>query len=433
MYGYKFFSKNYTIGETYETSEDVNVRPIIYYFNTTPYDIIYQYKLYDECAENNTYFLVEIVGDIIMHHHDKFKAIPWTWNTDGVVIYSGITNKIKIIKEMTENEMIEHFISNQLAIGNGSDEVIKEAENIIHKISITLDGDIFLFKNNVLHSFNDLPAIKRKYGMSGFHINHNILDSNIYKSSDNNQIIIPQHRFNVWYTDGQIHRDNDLPAITYFNGSKWANLWIKNGLNHRDNELPAYIDHRQSIWYYNGLKHRDNDLPAVMDETVNIWYKHGKIHRGDDLPAKEFIWGDKEWYLDGKQYDNNTLEFDQYMLDNQLDPLQQICDQMTPIVLNLKEFIKDDELKTTINKTIIMSKYSEWIQIQTTAYSIEQEYTDELFCIKCSFVNNRMIISQVLGDIHRGSFLPEYFVDKIKTILSQYVKKFDRKYYLNIN
>jgi hypothetical protein len=58
-------------------------------------------------------------------------------------------------------------------------------------------------------------------------------------------------------------------------------------------------------YYYNGLLHRDNDLPAIEWENGSKeWYQHGKSHRLNG-PAWEY--SDcgikyKEWYIEGKNY-----------------------------------------------------------------------------------------------------------------------------------
>jgi hypothetical protein len=60
----------------------------------------------------------------------------------------------------------------------------------------------------------------------------------------------------------QWHRDNDLPAIIWSDGSQF---WYVNGEIHRDNDLPAIIyanGHKE--WWVNGKLHRDNGLPAVI-------------------------------------------------------------------------------------------------------------------------------------------------------------------------
>jgi hypothetical protein len=86
------------------------------------------------------------------------------------------------------------------------------------------------------------------------------------------------HGTKRWYNiSGELHRDNDLPAIEFSNGTK--------------------------RWYINGLLHRNNDLPAI--EFANgdkQWYKNGELHRNDDLPAIEFANGVKYWYIYDKQY-----------------------------------------------------------------------------------------------------------------------------------
>ena len=67
----------------------------------------------------------------------------------------------------------------------------------------------------------------------------------------------------AWFKNGQLHRDNDLPAVIHINGTQ---KWYQDGKLHRDNDLPAiiYAD-GQEVWFQNGKLHRDNDLPAVID------------------------------------------------------------------------------------------------------------------------------------------------------------------------
>ena len=79
----------------------------------------------------------------------------------------------------------------------------------------------------------------------------------------------------MWYKNGRVHRDNDLPAEIYNNGTQY---WFQNGLCHRENDLPAiiYLNGTQK-WYKNGLRHRDNYLPAIIYSSGSQeWYKNGK-------------------------------------------------------------------------------------------------------------------------------------------------------------
>lgn len=54
-------------------------------------------------------------------------------------------------------------------------------------------------------------------------------------------------------------------------------------------------------YYCNGELHRDNDLPAIeyVDGT-KCWYQNGKLHRdNNDLPVIENVYGEKFWYKNG--------------------------------------------------------------------------------------------------------------------------------------
>jgi hypothetical protein len=75
--------------------------------------------------------------------------------------------------------------------------------------------------------------------------------------------VIDEYGNERWYNkDHQLHRNNDLPAIIWSNGSKF---WCKNGRYHRDNDLPAVIySNGNKEWYQNGKQHRDNDQPVTI-------------------------------------------------------------------------------------------------------------------------------------------------------------------------
>jgi hypothetical protein len=81
-----------------------------------------------------------------------------------------------------------------------------------------------------------------------------------------------------WLQNGEIHRDNDLPAIIRWNGEK---IWYQNGEIHRDNDLPAIINaNGNQYWCKNGKLHRDNDLPVVIfSDGSQFWFKNGLQHR----------------------------------------------------------------------------------------------------------------------------------------------------------
>jgi antitoxin component YwqK of YwqJK toxin-antitoxin module len=62
------------------------------------------------------------------------------------------------------------------------------------------------------------------------------------------------------------------------------------------------IESNRTIYYLCGKIHREGDLPAVVwTNGTQLWYKNGKRHREGDLPA--IIWADgtSEWYKNGKR------------------------------------------------------------------------------------------------------------------------------------
>lgn len=56
-------------------------------------------------------------------------------------------------------------------------------------------------------------------------------------------------------------------------------------------------------WYLNGQLHRDNDLPAIeRPNRQQSWYQHGKLHRTGLKPAFEGYDGYNEWYKYNRCY-----------------------------------------------------------------------------------------------------------------------------------
>jgi hypothetical protein len=56
----------------------------------------------------------------------------------------------------------------------------------------------------------------------------------------------------------------------------------------------------KTTWLVNGKIHRDNDLPAIeWIDGSKSWYINGKLHREDNKPAVEHSDGWKYWWVDG--------------------------------------------------------------------------------------------------------------------------------------
>lgn len=104
---------------------------------------------------------------------------------------------------------------------------------------------------------------------------------------------------NSTYLFNYLHSINDQPAII----DEDYKYWYSKGDRHRGNNLPAciYADGDQS-WWHRGKLHRDVDLPAIITKKgAKHWFHHGKKHRENGLPAFINTNGKKEWWVHGKQ------------------------------------------------------------------------------------------------------------------------------------
>lgn len=78
------------------------------------------------------------------------------------------------------------------------------------------------------------------------------------------------------YLDGQLHSFDDDPAVLTREGRR---LWYKNGKLHRDNDLPACIFVHDKFWYKDGVYHRDDNKPAIeYADGRKYWYKMGVVY-----------------------------------------------------------------------------------------------------------------------------------------------------------
>jgi len=92
------------------------------------------------------------------------------------------------------------------------------------------------------------------------------------------------------YKNGLLHSYNDKPAL--IEGTRQE--WYKNGVRHRDGDLPAVIDGKRREWYINGWLHRENDLPAIINRNYRSWWLNGMRHR---LGSPAYIsLKSKEWW-----------------------------------------------------------------------------------------------------------------------------------------
>ena len=121
-------------------------------------------------------------------------------------------------------------------------------------------------------------------------------------TSECGRYIIEENIYGKFYgKNGDLHRDDDLPACEYYDNTR---KWYKNGKLHRDGDLPAveWKDGSKS-WYKDGKRHRDGDLPAIeCSNGSKEYWKNGKLHRDGDLPAIEYSNGCKRYWKNGVLY-----------------------------------------------------------------------------------------------------------------------------------
>jgi hypothetical protein len=80
-------------------------------------------------------------------------------------------------------------------------------------------------------------------------------------------------------------------------------LGVKMKMKMKMKTYKVEVDSYDTIRWYNeaGQCHREDDLPAVeYADGTKVWYKNGKQHR-EDGPAIEFADGSKVWCINGQR------------------------------------------------------------------------------------------------------------------------------------
>jgi hypothetical protein len=104
-------------------------------------------------------------------------------------------------------------------------------------------------------------------------------------------------RHREWWIDGSPHRDGDLPARTFPDGTA---EWWQYGMQHRGHDKPAVVSDKGMEWFVRGRRHRDGGRPAVTDRTNWEWYEGGVLHRDHGLPAVISSNGWVEYWVHGE-------------------------------------------------------------------------------------------------------------------------------------
>jgi len=88
------------------------------------------------------------------------------------------------------------------------------------------------------------------------------------------EIKIDEYGNKFYYLNGQLHRNNDLPAIEWADGTK---SWWVNGKLHRENDLPAiewaveYL--KNDIIKIGCQKHSKNKWRKFSDDEISKMHK----------------------------------------------------------------------------------------------------------------------------------------------------------------
>jgi hypothetical protein len=146
LQGINYFK--YEVGKVYEIKGELEFCANGFHFCPFPLDVDKWYEKYS----NVEYAVIEALGNIL---HDTYKSI---------------TSKIKIIKRITREELLEY---------------VKDGEHVLP------NGDIYQIRDKRYHSDNDIPAIELKDGDK------------------------------YWYKNGMLHRNCNKPAVVCANGDRY--------------------------------------------------------------------------------------------------------------------------------------------------------------------------------------------------------------------
>ena len=222
-------------------------------------------------------------------------------------------------------------------IGDDVPEVNREISNNVryNNISIVDNGkERKTYTNGLLHSIDDKPAFLSKnkkvwYKFGEIHRDNdqpaeitadphyeiiNILDKYEFYGYLEGEFEMISCPYQAWYHNGNIHRDNDQPAIITKKGAK---IWVTNGKIHRDKNpaiiVPKYHDRNgkveTSVWFENGNPHRDDDEPTVDSDLCGMWYKNGKLHREGDFAVIGAESSFQKYYYNGLLHRNDGPAF----------------------------------------------------------------------------------------------------------------------------
>lgn len=141
-------------------------------------------------------------------------------------------------------------------------------------------------------------------GKSGLHFCQNLMDVFSYYSyePDIPQIIYAEVEAIGKVIDGEDISVTDALVVKKLLNGKYEDCEFLNG------QITYFRLGLNQCWFKDGKYHRDDDLPAVeWADGTRQWYFDGKLHRDCDLPAVECADGTRKWYIDGKLHRDGGL------------------------------------------------------------------------------------------------------------------------------
>jgi len=145
-------------------------------------------------------------------------------------------------------------------------------DNVIRETKI--NGKRTWIKNGEIHNVEESPAVMydntEEYWTEGKLVKIIRKDTS-YQTTQTKSF--EYFKNNLVHRD-ETHNDMRLPAM-FSEGDRKYQMWYTNGWLDRDNGLPAVICWDVKVWYRKGEKFRENGLPTVVyrnGETDEIWY-----------------------------------------------------------------------------------------------------------------------------------------------------------------
>jgi hypothetical protein len=192
-------------------------------------------------------------------------------------------------------------------------------------------------EKGLLHSYNDEPSLVsiESFGKRGlFWHAHGVP----YRANNKPvHVVILAHSYKTYDENEKLHSYNGMPAsITFYMKDKWNLTWYKKGSPHRENNLPADTYWKvnrfrkgsakliEDSYFVDGERHRDGGLPAENTTETQISYIKGYMHNEEthaySKNRKKTQASIKRWSLYGVDVPEEVFETFKQMEEKHLFP-----------------------------------------------------------------------------------------------------------------